>query len=158
MNIGKAFFAGVVGGVAMTLVMSIARGAGVSANVIMMLGTLSGGAPSVIHWFLGFTVLLTVAGLLGIVYATIFEHVTHRAGARVGIAIACVHLVIAGLLVGALGEMHPLVPSVMQAPGFFMSQYGIPGMIAFALAHIVYGATVGMVYAPVAPHPAEGCK
>ncbi|MDI1483156.1 hypothetical protein [Polyangium sp. y55x31] len=149
MKVGKAFFAGIVGGAAMTLIMTAARAAGASADIAQMLGTLPGNAPSSMAWLVGFLVTILISGLIGIAYGAVFETITRRAGIATGLQVSLVHLALAGIFVGLLGVMHPLVPEIVPAPGFFMSKYGGLGILAFVAAHLAFGAIVGGLYGSV---------
>jgi hypothetical protein len=149
MHIGKAFFAGVVGGAAMTLIMAIARASGAGADLVLMLGTLSGGAPTSATWLLGFLITIVGSGLIGIAYGAAFESITRTAGVKAGLLLSLVHLVLAGIFVGLLGVMHPLVPETLPAPGLFMAAYGAPGVLGFIVAHLAFGAIVGGLYGNV---------
>ncbi|MDC0743477.1 hypothetical protein [Polyangium mundeleinium] len=149
MKVGKAFFAGIVGGAAMTLIIAAARAAGASADVAQLLGTLPGNAPSSLSWLVGFLVTIMMSGLIGIAYGAVFETITRSAGAATGLKVSLVHLVLAGIFVGLVGVMHPLVPEVVAAPGFFMSRYGGLGILSFVAAHLAFGAIVGALYGTV---------
>jgi len=146
MKIGNAFFAGVVGGVAASVIMGIARVAGAGADLMLMLGTLSGNEPSGSTWLLGCLLAIIGSGLTGILYAAAFEHITRSAGVRAGLLVSLVHLALGGLAVGLLGVMHPLVPHAMPAPGLFMAAYGPLGVLAFIASHLAFGAIVGAIY------------
>lgn len=149
MNVGKAFFAGIVGGAAMTLILTAARAAGASADVAQLLGTLPGNAPTSMTWLVGFFVTIMLSGLIGIAYGAVFETVTQSAGVAAGLKVSLVHLALAGIFVGLVGLMHPLVPELVAAPGFFMSKYGGLGILAFVAAHLAFGAIVGGLYRTV---------
>jgi len=149
MNIGKAFFAGVIGGAAACLIMAIARASGASADIVQMMGTLPGHAPSQATWLLGFVMMVVGSGLVGILYAAIFEKLLHHSGVKAGLFVALVHVAIGGLLLGLIGAIHPLVPNVLPSPGFFMAAYGGLGVIAHLLSHFAFGAIVGGLYGPV---------
>jgi hypothetical protein len=45
--------------------------------------------------------------------------------------------------------MHPLIPEMMPAPGTFMSNMGMMGVMAEIVLHVAYGAVVGAMYEPV---------
>ncbi|MDI1449154.1 hypothetical protein [Polyangium sp. 6x1] len=149
MKVGKAFFAGIVGGAAMTLILAAARAAGASADMAQVLGTLPGNAPSSLSWFVGFLVTILISGLIGIAYGAVFETITRSAGVAAGLKVSLVHLVLAGIFVGLVGVMHPLVPELVAAPGFFMSRYGGLGILSFVAAHLAFGAIVGGLYGTV---------
>ena len=155
MNITQALFAGVVGGAVMSMILGLARTMGMQVDVELMLGTLLGEPPSVAIRMIGLIVHLVISGLIALLYAAGFEYVMQRAGWRVGLAFSLVHLLIAGIFLGVIPALHPLVPEVMPAPGAFMANLGILGIGAFVLLHLLYGAIVGTMYEPVHV-PAEG--
>lgn len=156
MNTSRAFLAGAVGGAAMSVVMFVARLMGMEVNLEMMLGTVLL-APGAAAWVVGLGMHLVVSGLIALAYAWGFERVTRRAGWRTGLLFALVHIVVAGLFMGAvLPAMHPLVPEAMPmpahamaTPGYFMMALGGVGFLAFATLHALYGALVGALYGPV---------
>ncbi|MGI9091136.1 MAG: hypothetical protein ACR2GG_08545 [Gemmatimonadaceae bacterium] len=152
MKAGKAFWAGVSGGIAMVILMWMARTfMGMHMNLSMMEGTLflPMGMPA---WIIGFIMHLIISGLIGLVYAWGFETVTHRSGAAVGAGFAIIHAIIAGLMFGIVPAIHPRIPEMMPAPGIFLSNMGMMGVLAFFLLHLVYGSIVGALYGPV-EHP-----
>lgn len=146
MHIGKAFFAGVIGGAASTIIIAIAHAIGRAADLVMLMGTLPGHAPGAATWLLGFLVMMLGAGLIGIAYAAIFESVLRRGGVRSGLLVSTVHMILGGLFLGLLSATHPLVPNVLQSPGFFMSGFGALGLITFVASKLTYGAIVGGLY------------
>ncbi len=147
MNYGRAFFAGVVGGAAMTAVITLVRVMGMmDVNLSMMEGSMITAAVGLGTWLLGFVMHLIISGLIALAYAAGFEYVTHRAGWMVGIAFSIIHIIIAGLVFGMVPAMHPLVPEQMPAPGIFMSNKGMMGVLAFIMLHMMYGAIAGAMY------------
>ena len=149
MNASKAFGAGVVGGIVMVILMWLARTfLGMPMDLSMMEGTLLVRPPGPVAWVVGFLMHLILSGLIALLYAWAFEHVTHRAGAGVGALFGLVHAVLAGLFMGMVPAIHPLIPQVMPAPGAFLSH--IPGgVLALFVLHAIYGAVVGAIYRPV---------
>lgn len=153
MNYGRAFLAGVIGGVVMSLVMAMARNfMGMEVHLEMMEGTMLGLQPGTTTWVIGFVMHLIISGIIGIIYAFGFEYITHRAGWLMGAAFSIVHGLIAGVLFTMIPAIHPLVPEKMPAPGAFMSNQGAMGVIAFFILHLIYGAVVGALYPPVQHH------
>ncbi|MGI8510332.1 MAG: DUF6789 family protein [Gemmatimonadaceae bacterium] len=154
MKTGKAFGAGVVGGIVMVILMWMARTfMGMHMDLSMMEGTLFlPMGPTA--WIVGFIMHLIISGLIGLLYAWGFENVTHRSGAVVGMGFGVIHAVLAGLFMGMVPAMHPRIPEMMPAPGFFLSNMGMMGIIALFVLHLVYGAIVGGMYGPV-EHPAD---
>ncbi len=149
MNIRKAFIAGVIGGAVMVLIMAIARAMGACADMPMMVGTMPGNGPSGAAWLIGFIVMMIGAGIAGIAYAATFEAVTRRADVMTGILVAVAPMAVEGLMLGFMDKMHPLMPKIMESPGFFMSSYGVMGVIGFVVSHLAFGAIVGLLYGPI---------
>lgn len=155
MRAGQAFTAGVTGGIVMSILQWMARTfMGMPVNISMIWGTmfLPKGPGA---WVLGFIIHLIVSGLIALVYAWAFENITHHAGVWTGVLFSLVHAVIAGLFMGMLPAMHPRIPEAMPAPGWFMSNSGMMGVIGMFVLHMVYGGIVGAMYHPVAVEGAE---
>ncbi|MGI8547270.1 MAG: hypothetical protein ACR2M1_08040 [Gemmatimonadaceae bacterium] len=153
MKTGKAFWAGVAGGIAMVVLMWMGRTfMGMHMNLSMMLGTmfLPMGAGA---WIMGFIMHLIISGLIALIYAWGFENVTHKAGVWVGLGFSIIHAIGAGIFMGMVPAIHPRIPEMMPAPGFFLSSMGMMGVIALFILHFVYGGIVGAMYGPV-EHPA----
>jgi hypothetical protein len=123
MKAGRAVAAGVVGGVAMTTLGWLVRRLGLEMNAEMMLGTVVS-SPGLTAWLIGFGMHLMISALIALAYAWGFEHVTHRAGAAVGLGFAVIHVVIAGMVMAMIPAMHPIIPEQMPAPGPFMANMG----------------------------------
>ncbi len=152
MKYGKAFFAGVTGGVVMSLLMAIGRAMGMQMNLEMMEGTMLGLQPSTTTWLAGLMMHLIISGLIALIYAAGFEYVTHSADWPTGMMFSLIHIVIAGFLMGMVPVMHPLIPAKMPAPSLFMSNHGMIGIVAFIMLHLIYGGIVGAIYTPVHRH------
>ncbi len=155
MKWGRAFWAGVLGGAVMTIVLAIARTMGMQVNMSMMLGTMIGVMPSVGAWVLGFVIHLVISGLIAWLYGWGFEQIAHRANAGIGALFSLVHTVLAGLFLGIMPAIHPLMPDVIGAPGVFLSNLGTAGIVAFVLLHVIYGVIVGGAYGVVLHRPAR---
>ncbi|MGH7664008.1 MAG: DUF6789 family protein [Gemmatimonadaceae bacterium] len=153
MRIGKAIIAGVVGGVAMTILAWLVRQAGLPMNAEMMLGSMVSSSPGATTWLIGFIMHLMISALIALAYAWGFERVTHRAGAVVGLGFAVIHVIIAGVVMAMIPVMHPMIPEQMPAPGAFMANMGATFVALFVIEHLLYGAIVGAMYGPV-EHPA----
>lgn len=155
MRIGKALVAGLVGGVAMTVLGWLVRQAGLQMNAEMMLGSMVSSSPGFTTWLIGFAIHLVISALIALIYAWGFERVTHRAGAVVGLGFAVIHVVIAGMVMAMIPAIHPMIPERMPAPGAFMANMGGTFVALFVTEHLLYGAMVGALYGPV-EHPAAG--
>lgn len=150
MKPGKAFVAGVIAGAVMSVLLAIGRALGLPVNLEMLLGTMTGLAPGAGTWALGLAMHLAISGAIALLYAVGFEHVSHRSGALPGVVFSLLHIVIAGLFMGMLPSLHPLIPERVSAPGAFLSNAGDAGVIAFVVLHAIYGAVVGLAYGQVA--------
>ncbi|MGI8509241.1 MAG: hypothetical protein ACR2MQ_07950 [Gemmatimonadaceae bacterium] len=148
MRKGQAFGAGVAGGIVMVSAIWLVRTfLGIPVDLAMVEGTMFlPKGPSA--WILGLIIHLVISGLIGLIYAWGFETITHRAGALVGASFSLVHAVIAGLLFGTVPTFHPRIPEAMPAPGMFLSNLGVMGVIAFFVFHAIYGAVTGAIYHP----------
>jgi hypothetical protein len=153
MKVGKAIIAGLVGGVAMTILAWLVRLAGLPMNAEMMLGSMVSSSPGATTWLIGFLMHLTISALIALAYAWGFERVTHRAGAVVGLGFAVIHVIIAGIVMAMIPAIHPMIPEQMPAPGAFMANMGGTFVALFVIEHLLYGAIVGALYGPV-EHPA----
>lgn len=152
---GRAFVAGVVGGLAMSVAMAIARDLyGIPIRLEMILGTLTGLSPGRGTFAVGLVMHLTLSGVVAILYGLGLERAAHRSGVLPGLVLAIPHAIAGGLLVGAIPAVHPLVPEEIVAPGPFFSYLGQGAVLFFVLAHALYGAIVGLGYGPVL-HPAR---
>ena len=148
-NPGRAFIAGVVGGIVMSLGLAVGRAMGMTAaNLEMMLGTMllpPGGAA----FALGIMMHLIISGGIALIYAWGFEHLTHHANAAIGTGFGVIHGVIGGFAMGLMPVMHPLIPEALPPPGAFMSNMGAMGVAAEMALHMLYGAVVGAMYGRV---------
>ncbi len=142
--------AGIAGGAVMSVLLAMARAMGMPARLEMMMGTMFM-EPGTAAYIVGLVMHLMISGLIALIYAWGFENVTHRAGAGMGMAFSIIHIIIGGIFMAMMPMMHPRIPP-MDAPGAFMSNLGAVGVIAFIVLHLIYGAIVGAIYAPVL-HP-----
>ncbi len=151
MKAGRAFVAGMVGGAAMSAVMFMGRTMmGMDVNLSMMLGTMFVQPPGATAWIVGFLMHLMISGLIALIYAWGFEHVTHRAGWLVGVLFSLIHSIGTGLFMGMVPAMHPMIKSgQMPAPGLFMANKGAMYVVMLFVLHAIYGAIVGAMYGPV---------
>lgn len=150
MNWNRAIGGGILGAVAMTVLMSLLRGAGVTPmNLEMMLGTMFTADPSTGAWILGFAIHLMMGALFGIAYGAAMEGLRHN-GWELGVGLAGPHIVLAGLMMPVVAAMHPLVRAgEMGSPGFFAANLGVLGIGIFVAEHLMFGAIVGAVYSLV---------
>jgi hypothetical protein len=152
MDVRRAFFDGVLGGLVASLVMGLGRSLGITAlNVELLLGSLVTHDLSPLAGALGVALYLLIAGLIACLYAAAFRDVTHRATWGLGVLFSLVHLGMTGLVMDALGALHPLMvrPPVpllagqLLAPGLFAANFGAHTVAGFVALHLVYGGIVG---------------
>jgi len=140
---GTALWFGVLAGLAVTALLGLARWSGlIPFDLSLILGTWLGFSPGLEVWITGFLMHLLLSAIVAVIYATAFQ-VFHRASAIIGIAFAFVHWLISGLLMGLMPLMHPLMPEVVQAPGFFGINGGPMSAVVVLALHLVFGAMVG---------------
>ena len=148
MKVGKAVSAGLAGGGAMTALAWLVRQMGIDMNAEMMLGTMVS-SPGSAAWLIGFVMHMMLSVAIAFIYAWGFERVTHRAGAVVGLGFAVIHVILAGMVMGIIPAMHPMIPEQMPAPGAFMANMGTTFVALFVIEHLMFGTIVGAMYGPV---------
>ena len=152
MNFRRAFGAGALGAVVMSFLMAVGRYAGMTElNLEMGLGSMITMTINSGTWVVGLVVHLIAGGIVGLIYAAVFEHVARGATAGLGGAFGAIHSAISGVLLMMMPAVHPLMsttPGVgqLQAPGPFGISYGLATAAAFVILHIIYGAIVGGAY------------
>lgn len=150
MNAGRAFVAGMLGGALVSLLLWSAQdGFAVPVSLAVFFGTLVGLEPFATSTALvGQAMFLALAGGIGVLYAWGFERLTHLADVRVGAVFGLVHAAVAGLLLPVVSLVHPLIPETLAPVGPYMIGLGAEGVSAFIFLHLLYGGTVGSIYAP----------
>ncbi|MEM6286724.1 MAG: hypothetical protein AAF845_06170 [Bacteroidota bacterium] len=146
MNLPRALLAGAFGGIVASVVMAVARRLGADLPLEILVGTVVLD-PGPGAWALGFAVHVAGSAVIGLAYAWGFEVITKRATMLSGAVLSVIHLLGSGVAVGAvLPAVHPLVPEAVAAPGFFFARLGAGAVVAYGLAHLVFGAAVGALY------------
>jgi hypothetical protein len=146
MNVIGAVIAGIVGTLAMTLVMAIAPAMGLpKMDIVGMLGSMfqSDGNRS-----LGWGIHLMMGILFALVYAALWSVGVGFATLLWGLAFGAVHWLVAGMMMGRVPAMHAGVKAgTVEAPGVFMLNTG--GAMAFMgglVGHLFFGLVVALVY------------
>ena len=152
MKFSRAIFAGIVGAAAMSLTMFLFRLTGIEISLEALLGSLFAPRAVVSPWFTGFLVHLAIGGIVGIVYAFIFEVAVQRSGPILGAGVGLAHGMLAGLLMSGIPAMNPLDSSITSVPGAFLSNVSF-GPVVFLLLHCLFGAVVGIAYGPPIQKP-----
>jgi hypothetical protein len=149
MNMRRAIIAGLIGGV---LAIAIVRGAawlsGGEGDLCALLGAVVTGREGTAGWIAGCVMQLVAAVAAAVIYAMIFEFVMNHASAAAGALIAVPHAIVAGLAVGFLPASR-LIDAGTMPPGAFMEYRGMAVLAGFIVAHLAFGATVGVMYGNV---------
>ncbi|MEE8364071.1 MAG: hypothetical protein V3S18_08375 [Dehalococcoidia bacterium] len=147
---GAAVLAGLAGTAVMTVVLYMGRAMmprQMPMNILHMEGTMVARANgpaymmgAVMHFGIGVIFALVHTGLYNA-----FDLTSGLAGW--GILFGAVHWVVAGMGMGMMGSMHPLMRSgEMDAPGFFLRNFPSMTVMGFFMLHLLYGLIVGVVY------------
>jgi hypothetical protein len=130
-NPARAFLAGIVGAVAMSLLMIWLRAIGIPLHLELRLASMIG-----LHaWMPGLVASLIIGGVVGLVYALVFEYILNQAGVGAGLMVGACHAIFAGFIWAQL-----------PGPGQFWDSFGPAGIASLFLLHFVYGAFVGALY------------
>ncbi len=149
MDWSLAIWAGVVGGIAMTVMMTLARMMGVvEVNMAMYQGCMITGKD---HgggtWIAGLLMHLMLSALIATLYALAFEMIWGRATWWLGMINAVVHWLIAGMVLRMFDGMNLCVEDGrMRAFGVYGKNYGTMMVVGFLMGHLLYGAIVGAIY------------
>lgn len=126
----------------MALIFGFGRAYGVHFNVSALWGSVPSGWTGPGAWSAGLLAHLFVCGLIGILYARALNRRHRPADARTGVFYGLAHAGVSGVLLDALPAIHPLFPVPLSPPGAFLGAYGLPGVMTWLLAHIVFGTIV----------------
>ena len=131
MHAGRAFIAGIVAAVVMTVLMIWFRTIGIPLQIESQLASVLGTRV----WAVGFAAHVLIGGALGIAYAFVFEHVLHQSGTGAGLLLGAYNTIFAGFVWAAIG-----------GPGWFWGGAGPQGILALFVSHLAFGAVVGRLY------------
>lgn len=161
MNFNRAFSCGIIGGLVTLLALVVGRVMGFTTlNVELLLGSLFTHDLSLLSAAIGTVLYLLLAGLLAYLYALGFVYVRERASWTIGLLFSLVHVIMTGLVLDALGDIHPLllrpplpiVDGHLLAPGLFATNFGVLTVAGLVALHFLYGGLVGALYQRV-PRP-----
>jgi len=142
----NAFLAGTAGALAMSALFALARIIKITnLNFELVLGSLFTGGLNSFNLLIGFSWHVANGGLIGILYAWLFKNIG-RADWITGTATGAVHCVFAGFFLGILPSIHPLMPEIIPAPGYFGYDGGIIDAVLLLISHLVYGGITGHLY------------
>lgn len=146
MKRSRAIVAGIAGGIVVVGTVGLVGWlTGADGDFCTLGGVILTGREDALGWIAGAVAQLVIASIAGLVYAAIFERVTKRAGAIIGLAIGVPHAVLAGLAVGVI-PVSRLIDAGIAPPGAFMEYRGVWMIVTFVLAHITFGVLMGWLY------------
>lgn len=131
MNTRRAFVAGIIGAVAMSLIMVFLRALGIPLHIESQLAAALGTRI----WAVGLIAYLLIGAVIGLGYALVFEYVLNEAGVGPGLLVGACHTIFAGFAWATIG-----------GPGSFWHLLGVSGIAALFMLHMTYGAIVGGLY------------
>jgi hypothetical protein len=151
---GTALFAGVLGGLAFLVVVTMGRSIGMTRmNLLEVLGTmLAPNARGATVYGLGLMAHLMASAAFGLGHAGLLHALDVTSvgqAAAWDLVIGTVHGAIVLLVLPMiLTAMHPLVrKQAMEAPGVALTGFGRGTPLGSLMAHVVFGLVVGAVYA-----------
>ncbi len=148
-KVRRAIIAGIVGCVIVVAAVKLAgHMSGSDADLCTLAGVVVTGSDDAPGWFVGCAVQLLIAVVAALMYAVIFEWITHRANALIGLAVGIPHAVTAGMAVGFLPVARLIAVGILP-PGAFLEYRGGWVVATFVLGHLTFGAVVGALYGPV---------
>jgi len=130
-NAARAFVAGIIGAVVMSLIMIGLRAIGVPLHLELRIAGMLGTHV----WLIGLIAFVVIGGITGFIYALVFEYILNSAGVGAGLLVGACHAIFAGFIWAQL-----------PGPGRFWDTLGVPGIASLFLLHFVYGAVVGAIY------------
>ncbi len=149
-DIVMAAIAGAIGGMVMSAMVWMAKAIGIDIqmNISRMWGTmlkLEGGTAMLV----GFLIHLIVSAIIGVIYIWVLVDLFGVDNnlwlwALLG---SLVHWAIGGVFLTMVPPMHPEIPEERPAPGAFATSYGMDDAAGFLMTHVLYGLTVGLLYA-----------
>jgi hypothetical protein len=103
------------------------------------------------NWTVGFFVNLIMGGVFGLLYGFFFEDVFERSGTRTGLLTSVFHIILATVAVfpffGIVAEQEGV--SLYPHFGILGSGLGATTPLVLIIAHLLFGATMGLFYGPV---------
>lgn len=160
MKLSRAVIAGVLGALVVLLIVAVGgrvQGAwsdgdlcGITAAALFLR---SGG----VAWWGGLATQLVIGAVAGVVYGALFEWVTAHAGAWIGLVIGVGHAAVAGIAMGFVPAQRLIAARVMP-PAAFLEYRGVWCVLAFVLAHVVFGTLQGWLYGRTRHAPAGASR
>ncbi len=145
MNLLAAVIAGLVGTIAISMVMAMAPKMGMpKMDIVAMLSTMFGKANLALGWMMH-----SMMGVLfALIYAFLWSAGVGSANWVGGLIFGAVHWLVVGMVMGMIPMMHAGIKSgAVKAPGMWMTNND--GMMAFfggLIGHLVFGLVVVLVH------------
>jgi hypothetical protein len=145
MDILSAVISGLVGTIAISVVMAIAPLMGMpKMDIVGMLSTMFGKPNKVLGWMMHF--------MMGVVFALIYAFLWSigigSAGWLSGLIFGAVHWLVVGLMMAMIPVMHEGIKNGdVEAPGLWMTNQG--GFLAFIgglMGHMIFGLVAALMY------------
>ena len=146
MNLLSAVISGILGTLAISMVMAVAPKMGMpKMDIVDMLSTMFGKPNRVLGWMMH----LMMGVVFALVYVFLWSIGIGSAGWLSGLIFGAGHWMIVGLMMGLIPIMHVGIKNGdVEAPGLWMTKQG--GMLSFVgglMGHMVFGLVVALVYA-----------
>lgn len=142
-----AVWAGILGGVVMSMLDWMAKPVGMTMDPHRMWGgmlKMHGGSG----YAAGFVMHLIMSAAIALAYAIGFDIVGASSNLWAwGLLGGAIHWLIAGVMVMPMMPiMHPEMPDQRMPPGVLLKNYGMPDVPGFLMSHLAYGVVVGIAY------------
>lgn len=149
-DLGAAIIAGLVATGVMTAIMYMGLAMmpkQMPMNILFMIGSMmrrsSGSA-----YMMGIVMHFGTGAVFAIVHTGIYQAFGLDSQLIVwGLLFGAAHWVVAGMGMGMIGAMHPLIRGgELAAPGPFLKNYPMMSVAGFFMLHLVFGLVVGGIY------------
>jgi len=145
MNVLGAIIAGLVGTMAISMVMAIGPRMGMpKMDIVDMLSTMFGKPNHTLGWMMHFM----MGVIFALIYAFLWSLGVGSATWLNGLVFGAVHWLVVGVVMGMIPLMHAGIRSgAVKAPGLWMTNNG--GMMAFVgglIGHLAFGLVVALIY------------
>ncbi len=148
MNILNAVISGILGTLAISMVMAVAPKMGMpKMDIVDMLSTMFGKPNRVLGWMMH----LMMGVVFALIYAFLWSKGIGSPGWLSGLIFGAAHWLVVGLMMGVIPIVHAGIKSGdVEAPGLWMINQG--GMLSFVgglMGHLVFGLVVALVYVKI---------
>ena len=145
MNVLSAVIAGIVGTIAISIVMGLAPMMGMpKMDIVDMLSTMFGKPNRILGWMMH----LMMGVVFALIYAFLWSIGFGSSNWLFGLIFGAVHWLVVGVIMAMIPIMHVGIKNgEVEAPGMWMTNQG--GILAFVgglMGHMVFGLVVTLVY------------